>query len=114
MFSEVRASTSSQTTASEGKPAAAFSARTAASETSESMCSIAIEPSWWTSSSFRSLDDHARVLAGDVAEDHIALGLLRGALEVDEIDDRVRLAEEVQGMLGVVAGNHDPKMDHGG
>ena len=45
VFSEVRASTSSQTTASEGMPLAACSARSAASEIWESMSSIAIEPS---------------------------------------------------------------------
>ena len=55
MFSEVRASTSSQTTASPGAPTAARSASSATSETLESISSIAIEPSRWTSSSFRSL-----------------------------------------------------------
>jgi hypothetical protein len=55
VFSEVRDSTSSQTTASEGAPAAAFSARSAASEISESMSSIAIDPSCWIPNSFRSL-----------------------------------------------------------
>jgi hypothetical protein len=54
VFSEVRASTSSQTTASEGSPGAAFSAATAASESAVSMCSTAIEPSRGMSSSFRS------------------------------------------------------------
>ena len=55
VFSEVRASTSSQTTASEGAPAAAFSARSLASEIWESMSSIAIEPSLCIPNSFRSL-----------------------------------------------------------
>ena len=45
VFSEVRASTSSQTTASAGSPAPRCSARSAASEICESICSIAIEPS---------------------------------------------------------------------
>ena len=45
VLSEVRASTSSQTTASEGVPRAARSARSAASEICESICSSAIEPS---------------------------------------------------------------------
>ena len=52
--SEVRASTSSHTTASEGIPGAAFSAATAASEIDVSMCSTAIEPRLWISSSLRS------------------------------------------------------------
>jgi hypothetical protein len=55
VFSEVRDSTSSQTTASDGAPAAAFSARSLASEISESMSSIAIEPSRSIPNSFRSL-----------------------------------------------------------
>jgi hypothetical protein len=55
VFSEVRASTSSQTTASEGIPEAARSARSAASEIWESMSSIEIDPSSWIPSSFRSL-----------------------------------------------------------
>ncbi len=54
VLSEVRASTSSQTTASEGAPRAARSARSAALESCESICSSAIEPSRWTPSSFRS------------------------------------------------------------
>jgi hypothetical protein len=54
VFSDVRASTSSQTTASDGAPLAAFSARIAASEISESTSSIAIEPSCSIPNSFRS------------------------------------------------------------
>jgi hypothetical protein len=54
VFSEVRASTSSQTTASEGAPRAAFSASSATSESCESISSIAIEPSRWMLSSLRS------------------------------------------------------------
>ena len=33
-------------------------------------------------------DEHARVLAGHVAEDHVALRLARSALEVDQVADR--------------------------
>ena len=51
----VRCSTSSQTTASEGRPGAAFSAATAASEIAVSTCSTAIEPTLGMSSSLRSL-----------------------------------------------------------
>ncbi len=54
VFSEVRVSTSSQITASLGCPSAARTARSACSDTSESMSSIAIDPSRWISSSFRS------------------------------------------------------------
>ncbi len=50
----VRASISSQTTASDGRPSAAFSASSAASEIAVSMCSTAIEPTLGISSSFRS------------------------------------------------------------
>ena len=85
MFSEVRASTSSQTTASPGRPSAAFSAASATSEIAESMSSIAIEPSRVDVELAQVGDDHARVLAGDVAEDHVALGLARRALEVDHV-----------------------------
>src|ERR1044072_8694945 len=54
MLSEVRGSTSSQTTASEGAPRAARSARSAARESCESICSSAIEPSRGIPTSFRS------------------------------------------------------------
>jgi hypothetical protein len=54
MFSDVRVSTSSQTTASVGMPSAAISARLAASEIWESTSSMAIDPSIWTFSSLRS------------------------------------------------------------
>ena len=53
-FSDVRDSTSSHTTASEGGPGAAFSARSAAAEIWESISSIEIEPSMSMSSSRRS------------------------------------------------------------
>ena len=53
-ISEVLDSTSSQITASEGIPAAAFSARSAAVEISESMSSIAIDPVSAIPNSFRS------------------------------------------------------------
>ena len=55
MFSEVRASTSSQTTASDGVAPAARCALSAAWEIWESISSIAIEPSRSISSSRRSL-----------------------------------------------------------
>ena len=54
VFSLVRCSTSSQTTASEGSPGAAFSAASALSEIDVSMCSTAIDPTRGMSSSLRS------------------------------------------------------------
>ena len=54
VFSLVLCSTSSQTTASDGRPGAAFSAAAAASESELSMCSTAIEPTRGISSSLRS------------------------------------------------------------
>jgi hypothetical protein len=54
VFSLVRCSTSSQTTASDGRPGAAFSASSAASDIEMSMCSTAIDPTRGISSSFRS------------------------------------------------------------
>ena len=54
IVSEVRASTSSQTTASEGMPLAACSAALAASESCESICSSEIDPAAATPSSLRS------------------------------------------------------------
>ena len=54
VFSLVRCSTSSQTTASDGSPGAAFSAASAASERAMSMFSTAIEPTRGISSSLRS------------------------------------------------------------
>jgi hypothetical protein len=55
VFSEVRDSTSSHTTASDGRPAAAFSAARATSEIDVSIISSAIEPWTGTPSSRRSL-----------------------------------------------------------
>ena len=82
------------------RPAAPSAARSAsaaaASEIAESISSIAIEPSLSTSQLAQVGDDHARVLAGDVAEDHVAVGLSRGALEEDQVADRWRVLEQVE------------------
>ncbi len=67
VVSDVRASTSSQTTASEGSPAAASSAWSKASEIAVSMVSIAIDPTCGICSSFRS----SRItLASSLATSH--------------------------------------------
>ena len=72
-FSLVLASTCSQTTASDGRPGADFSAASAASEMEVSICSIAIEPGAWDVELAQVAEDDARLLARDVAEDHVAV-----------------------------------------
>ena len=72
--------------------AAARSARSAASEICESICSIAIEPSRAIAELLQVADDHAGVLAGDVAEDHVARRLARRARQVDQVAGRRRRA----------------------
>ena len=57
-------------------------------------------------------DHHAGILAGDVAEDHVALGLLGGAGEIDQVADRRGRVEQVEHVPGVVARHHDPQVDH--
>jgi hypothetical protein len=106
--SDVRASTSSQTTASDGRPGAAFSAASAASEMAVSMCSTAIDPTFGMSSSFRSL-----VLARDVAQDHVALRLQGRAVEVDDVHHGARAVEQLEHLVGRLLRRDDPQVDHG-
>ena len=78
-FSLVRASTSSHTTASAGAPLACSTARSARSEIWVSISSRVIEPSRAIPSSLEVGDDHARVLARDVGQDHVAGGVARAS-----------------------------------
>ena len=113
VLSEVRASTSSQITASEGAPLAARSARSAASEICESICSIEIEPSPRHPELLQVLDHDARVLAGDVAEDDVARGLPRRALQRGSgCRPRARLRAG-RAPSGQVMRDDDPQVDHG-
>jgi hypothetical protein len=57
-------------------------------------------------------DDHAGVLAGDVAEDHVALRLLRGGVEVDHVDHGRRGAEQLERLVRGLLRGHDPQVDH--
>ena len=52
-----------------------------------------------SSSSLRSPISTLAVLARDVAEDHVAVRLARGALQVDDVDHRRRGAEQIQHAL---------------
>ena len=110
--SEVRASTSSQTTASEGDPSAARSALLAPSEICESISSSGDRPGSRHPELFQVLDENARVLAGDVAEDHVSRRLLCGALEEDEVAGRGRGLQQRQHLLGEVMRDDDPQVDH--
>ena len=86
--SDVRASTSSQTTASEGEPLACFSALSARSDTCASMSSIEIEPTLWMSSSRRS--DRTTLPSSRATSHRIRSpsGSYGSALEVDDVADR--------------------------
>ena len=112
MFSDVRDSTSSQTTASVGSPSAAFSASSGRSG------DLRVDVLHRDRSLLVDLqlaqvgDDHARVLARDVAEDHVALGPLGGALEEDQVGDGGSVLEQIQRLAGGVARDDDPQVDH--
>ncbi len=57
-------------------------------------------------------DDDAGILAGDVAEDHVALRLSGSALEEDHVARRRQVLEQLEDVLGLVARDHDPHVDH--
>ncbi len=76
-FSFVRCSTSSQTTASAGAPGAWRSASSAKRAIAVSISSRLIDPSSCTLEVLEVVQDHARVLARDVAQDQVAVGPLR-------------------------------------
>jgi len=63
---------------------------------------------------FQVVDDDAGVLAGDVAEDHVAGRLARRPRQVNEVAGRRRRLEQVDGLSGPVAGGDDPQVDHPG
>lgn len=96
MFCEVRASTSSQTTASDGRPLAAFSARHRGGGDLRVDVLHRDRPFAVDLELAQVGDDHARVLSGDVAEDHVALGLAGSPLEEDHVDRRGALLEQVE------------------
>jgi hypothetical protein len=58
-------------------------------------------------------DEHARVLARDVAEDHVALGLVRHPLEEDEVACRGGRLEQFEHTMRAALRNDDPQVDHG-
>ena len=87
-FSLVRCSTSSQTTASDGAPGALRSASSAAFEIDgvdrherDRAALVQVER-------LQVGEDDAGVLARDVAQDHVAVGPLGGAVEADDVDHR--------------------------
>ena len=96
MFSEVRASTSSQTTASEGAPAAAFSASSATTESCESISSIAIEPSLWMLSSLRSPITTLASSRATSQRTTFPSGFCAAPGQVDQVGDRGRRLEQVE------------------
>ena len=57
-------------------------------------------------------DDDARVFARDVAQDHVALGPQGRALEADQVAHRGRALEQLERVLCLVRGGHDPQVDH--
>ena len=109
MFSEVLASTSSQTRRRR-RPAAASSARSASEIRVDVLHrdrALVLDPEL-----LQVADDHAGVLPRDVAEDHVALGLLRGPFEVDQVADRRRRLQQVEDRP--CGSGDDPEMDHAG
>ncbi len=111
-FSEVLDSTSSQTTASEGRPARSLLGRDRhvgdlRVDVLDRDRAAVMDPE------LLQVGDHdARVLAGDVAQDRVALGLSRDAFEDDHVVDGVRLLEERERLLGLGFRRDDPQVDH--
>jgi hypothetical protein len=59
------------------------------------------------------LQDHARVLARDVAQDHVAVRAPRRVAHHDHVDHRRRAVEHLQDGFRAVGRRDDPQMDHG-
>jgi hypothetical protein len=54
-------------------------------------------------------DDHAGVLPGDVTENHVAVGLLGRGVQMDDVQDRRRSEEQLEGLVGNVRRSDDPE-----
>ena len=114
-FSEVRDSTSSQTTASPGRPCGGLLGRWRRPlRSAESMSSIAIEPSVSMSSS---VGRETITLASSRATSQRITspsGLLRRALEQDHVDRPTSSgSSSSSASLPVARGHDDPQVDHG-
>ncbi len=57
-------------------------------------------------------DQQADVAPGDVALDQVALGLARHAGEVDDVEDRVGVVEQLEHVLAVAGRRDDPEVHH--
>ena len=97
--SSVRDSTSSHTTASEGKPGCVLLGPAGAVGELRVDEVERDRPLLGDLQLLEVVDDHARVLAGHVGQDHVALGLLRHAREVDHVADRALGAQQVERLL---------------
>ena len=106
------ASTSSQTTASDGRPLALRIAASACSEIVGVDLEQAIEPSRSRPRPREVGDHHAGVLARDVGQDQVAVRAPRRVRQVDDVADRVRALEGVEGDPGLDLGGDDPQVDH--
>ena len=111
-FSEVRDSTSSQTTASVGRPRAAFSAWTAAAEICESMSSSEIDPSRSISSSRRS--EIITLASSRATSTRITSPSGRCAARSRKmrLQSRRCVLEQVERVLRLVARDDDPQVNH--
>ena len=114
VFSEVRASTSSQTTASDGAPFAAISARSAASEIWESMSSIAIDPSSGMPSSFRS--ETITLASSRATSQRITspTGLCAAPSRRIRLQTEGALSSSFSAFSALSGGSHDSQVDHAG
>ena len=100
MLSEVRASTSSQTTASESEPGAWRAARPPASDISLSTRSMAIEPTEGIASCFRSLIT-TLASSGETSHRITSPGGFRAAPRSDhDVDDGVLAEKKREGRVG--------------
>ena len=58
-------------------------------------------------------DDHAGVLARDVAHDHVAIRAGGGVREADHVADGVRGAQQLHRVVDAIPRRHDAHMEHG-
>jgi hypothetical protein len=109
-LSDVRCSTSSQTTASAGEPDAWTLGGTRGVgdrglDRLQRDRSAPLEPR-----AAQVLDDHAGILPRHVGEDEIAVGPRGGARDADDVDDRRRRVQEVERVLGQVGRHHEAQV----
>ena len=111
-LSDVRASTSSHTTASAGAPRAASTATSPAREMCVSTSSSTIAPVVVDAQLAQVGDEHAGVLARHVGQDQVAVRAPRGPGQADDVAGRRAGGEQVGRSLRLRGRGDDAQVDH--